>query len=127
MRFGLHSGPGKILLLDNSQGLIGVLITVMTNPPFVVTAGVLRGEKSRFQLFGDTVSCSIFGVILVLGQGNKADFLLCCVIFQVNTASRIESTGQRNRIQVSQQTADLLVEAGKEGWVVPRKDLVEAK
>jgi hypothetical protein len=29
MRFGLHSGP--------------------------VTAGVLRGEKSRFQLFGDTV------------------------------------------------------------------------
>ena len=28
MRFGLHSGP--------------------------VTAGVLRGEKSRFQLFGDT-------------------------------------------------------------------------
>jgi len=30
MRFGLHSGP--------------------------VTAGVLRGEKSRFQLFGDTVS-----------------------------------------------------------------------
>lgn len=31
MRFGLHSGP--------------------------VTAGVLRGEKSRFQLFGDTGDC----------------------------------------------------------------------
>ena len=30
MRFGLHSGP--------------------------VTAGVLRGEKSRFQLFGDTIN-----------------------------------------------------------------------
>jgi class 3 adenylate cyclase len=30
MRFGLHSGP--------------------------VTAGVLRGERARFQLFGDTVN-----------------------------------------------------------------------
>ena len=33
MRFGLHSGP--------------------------VTAGVLRGEKSRFQLFGDTGTLSL--------------------------------------------------------------------
>jgi class 3 adenylate cyclase len=42
MRFGLHSGP--------------------------VTAGVLRGEKSRFQLFGDTINvvstfvCSCIGM-----------------------------------------------------------------
>jgi len=32
MRFGLHSGP--------------------------VTAGVLRGDRARFQLFGDTVNTS---------------------------------------------------------------------
>jgi class 3 adenylate cyclase len=43
------------------------------------TAGVLRGEKSRFQLFGDTV----------------------------NTAARMESTGQKGRIHVSQKTADV--------------------
>jgi len=72
-RFGLHSGP--------------------------CTAGVLRGERARFQLFGDTV----------------------------NTAARMESTGLRNKIHISQETADLLREAGKGHWVEERKDIVVAK
>lgn len=38
-----------------------------------VTAGVLRGERARFQLFGDTV----------------------------NTASRMETTSRLSRIQIS--------------------------
>ncbi|CAB9519856.1 Receptor-type guanylate cyclase gcy [Seminavis robusta] len=54
MRVGCHSGP--------------------------VTAGVLRGDKGRFQLFGDTV----------------------------NTASRMESNGVKGRIHVSEACADLL-------------------
>jgi class 3 adenylate cyclase len=73
MRFGLHSGP--------------------------VIAGVLRGEKSRFQLFGDTM----------------------------NTASRMESTGVKNRIQCSEATAEYLVEAGKASWLAKREDAVHAK
>lgn len=63
------------------------------------TAGVLRGEKARFQLFGDTV----------------------------NTASRMESTGAPGRIQVSQKTADLLILAGKGDWLHLRAEPVEAK
>lgn len=73
MRFGLHSGP--------------------------VTAGVLRGDRARYQIFGDTV----------------------------NTAARMESTGMRDRIHISQETADLLIAAGKSHWVVPREDVVVAK
>jgi class 3 adenylate cyclase len=73
MRFGLHSGS--------------------------VTAGVLRGERSRFQLFGDTM----------------------------NTAARIESTGARNKIHISIETAEILASQGKGHWCVPREDNVVAK
>eukprot|EP00977_Amphora_coffeiformis_P019489 scaffold7295_cov167-Amphora_coffeaeformis.AAC.11 len=73
MRFGLNSGP--------------------------VTAGVLRGERSRFQLFGDTV----------------------------NTAACMEGTGIINKIHVTQATADLLIRDGKQHWVTRRKEAIQAK
>lgn len=42
-------------------------------------------------------------------------------------ASRMESTGVRNKIQVSQATADLLTAGGFHKWLTPREDLVHAK
>lgn len=73
MRIGLHSGP--------------------------VTAGVLRGERARFQLFGDTV----------------------------NTTARIESSGAKNKIHLSEETAQLLADAGKKHWIRKREERIMAK
>jgi class 3 adenylate cyclase len=73
IRIGLHSGP--------------------------TTGGVLRGQRARFQLFGDTV----------------------------NTASRMESNGEAGKIHVTQATADLLIAAGKGKWLEKRKELIAAK
>lgn len=45
----------------------------------------------------------------------------------MNTAARMESTGKAGQIQLSQDTANLLIAAGKESWIRPREDRVQAK
>lgn len=41
----------------------------------------------------------------------------------MNTAARMESTGVPRRIQLSEETAELLIAAGKEDWVRRREEL----
>jgi class 3 adenylate cyclase len=64
-----------------------------------VTGGVLRGDRARFQLFGDAM----------------------------NTASRMVSTSQPGKVQLSQETTDLLIAAGKFQWIELRESTVVAK
>jgi Adenylate and Guanylate cyclase catalytic domain len=45
----------------------------------------------------------------------------------VNTAARIESTGAKNRIHCSAETAHRLIKAGKSRWVTAREAEVEIK
>jgi class 3 adenylate cyclase len=84
------------VLLGPSTGDLEARVGLHSGP---VTAGVLRGEKARFQLFGDTV----------------------------NTASRIESSGEPGKIHASKVTVDLLIEAGKGNWAVKREEKVLLK
>jgi len=64
-----------------------------------VLAGVIRGDRARFQLFGDTI----------------------------NTASRMQSTGQRNKIHISDITATLLKGHGYNKIIKPRKEPIKVK
>lgn len=45
----------------------------------------------------------------------------------MNTASRMESTGVKNRIHVSEETANRISAAGKHLWLEERSDEVHAK
>lgn len=62
-----------------------------------------------------------------LSKATDPLFGLGCYRDTVNTAARMESNGQKGRIQCSQATADLLVESGKQGWIKQREDKIHAK
>jgi hypothetical protein len=92
---------------------------------------VLKGDRARFQLFGDTVN--IGKEKQVHGFQSSRDLsrltaLVCTVMFlPFPSAARMESTGKRDMIQISQAMADILYSNGKHHWIVRRSDVVVAK
>lgn len=44
-----------------------------------------------------------------------------------NTAARMESTGVGGKIQMSETTAQLILDAGKVSWIKARQETVHAK
>jgi hypothetical protein len=84
------------LTLGPDTAELGLRIGLHTGP---VTAGVIRGERARFQLFGDSV----------------------------NTTARIESTGKPDRIHLSEQAYKELKRQGKARWCLRRAEKVVAK
>ena len=45
----------------------------------------------------------------------------------MNTTARIESTSKPGRIQLSKETGELVIQAGKGHWIDKREQRVEAK
>jgi len=61
-----------------------------------VTAGILRGTMTRYQLFGDSV----------------------------NTTARLQTSSEIGKIHLSQASANLLRTCGKERWLIKRSEMV---
>lgn len=83
----------RLLLIENVkfEDKLACYFNKSSDNLSLLSAGVLRGEKSHFQLFGDTV----------------------------NTASQMMRASKPNKINCSKKTAALLAASGKESWLIP--------
>lgn len=80
---------------DTSDGL-GLRFGLASGPAL---AGIIRGERARFQVYGDTVS----------------------------KCSRMEQSGQSDRIHVSKETAELIKAGGQWSWIRTRQSIATRK
>ncbi|KAL3929508.1 MAG: hypothetical protein SGARI_004729, partial [Bacillariaceae sp.] len=100
MRYGIHSGPVMAGVLRGSKVSLRK-VSPSTIPNRHISHFLFDDStlKERFQLFGDTM----------------------------NVTSRIENSSAKNKIHLSEQTADLLIAAGKGDWVEQRESKIVAK
>jgi class 3 adenylate cyclase len=110
-------------MLLHSQGTSDLALRIGLNSG-PTTAGVLRGEKARFQLFGDVsskYSCYNKATCSKYSRNNRSlNFYLdinARLLQTVNTSARMESNGAGKKIHVSESTAELLKSEGK-GYVL---------
>lgn len=113
---------GLEMKLGPDTGELAIRVGLNSGP---VTAGILRGERARMQLFGDV--SDLFTMISFDVCGRSFPHQSFLMIKTINTTARIETTGMRDRIHLSQMTAVLVKEAGHPDWVTPRNEVVSAK
>ena len=98
LRVGLHSGP--------------------------CTAGVLRGDRARFQLFGGRSTRPRETISILFFLLNLTADILSSLLDTINFAAKMESTCPSNRIQVSKATAQLLMDLGRNEMLIKPQDEV---
>ena len=82
----------------------------------------------KFIVF-DLLVPRVLGYRIVKSDITTNSYALVCLIHSdtINIASRLESNGHGGRIHVSEETANLLIEAGKQSWVTPRDGTITVK
>ena len=106
--------------LGPDTGDLGVRVGIHSGQ---VTAGVLRGDRARFQLFGDTMN--VWYVWLTTWY--NIDVSSTDPTYLMLLSARMESSSKCGKVHVSRETANHLVKAGKQGWLRKRSDTVVAK
>lgn len=87
-----------------------------------VTGGILRGTRSRLQLFGGKLLCTHSQACPYLEYVLSPSKTDC-----MNVTARIESTSLPNRIHLSQECAELVKTSGKANWLQMRNGKIALK
>lgn len=113
--------------LGPDTGELGLRVGLHSGP---VTAGILRGSGGRYQVRKEE-NCRRYIFTDIVYQGRRSSRVISSFLQlfgdTVNTATCIETTGERDKIHMSKETAEMIQKSGKASWVKPRGEVVTAK